>query len=77
VPKGGIIGHETFAEIADVPAGSGFQVGDRVVIEPLRVCGTCRACRMGAAYLCYNLKVLGVDVPDGMQEYWAVPLERL
>jgi (R,R)-butanediol dehydrogenase / meso-butanediol dehydrogenase / diacetyl reductase len=42
------------------------------VIEPLRVCGTCRACRMGAAYLCYNLKVLGVEVPGGMQEYWAV-----
>jgi hypothetical protein len=31
----------------------------------------------GVAYLCYNLKVLGVDVPGGMQEYWAVPLERL
>jgi hypothetical protein len=33
---------------------------------------------MGAAYLCYNLKVLGVDVPGGMKkEYWAVPLEQL
>jgi (R,R)-butanediol dehydrogenase / meso-butanediol dehydrogenase / diacetyl reductase len=77
VPKGGIIGHETFAEVADAPAGSGFRAGDRVVVEPLRVCGTCRACRMGASYLCYDLKVLGVDVPGGMQEYWAVPVARL
>ena len=77
VPKGGIIGHETFAEVAEAPAGSGFGTGDRVVVEPLRVCRACRACTMGAPWLCYKLKVLGVDVPGGMQEYWAVPVERL
>jgi (R,R)-butanediol dehydrogenase/meso-butanediol dehydrogenase/diacetyl reductase len=77
VPKGGIIGHETFAEIAEAPHGSGLSVGDRVVVEPLRVCGSCRACAMGAPFLCYKLKVLGVDVPGGMQEYWAVPTDRI
>lgn len=77
VPKGGIIGHETFAEVAQAPASSGFRQGDRVVVEPVQFCGTCRACRMGATYLCYQLKVLGVDLPGGMQEYWAVPAERL
>jgi 2-desacetyl-2-hydroxyethyl bacteriochlorophyllide A dehydrogenase len=77
VPRGGIIGHETFAEVAAAPPESGFGTGDRVVVEPLRVCGVCRACRMGAAYLCYDLKVLGVDVTGGMQEYWAVPTARL
>src|SRR5678809_688595 len=77
IPKGGIIGHETFAEVAEAPAGSGFAAGDRVVVEPLRVCGQCRACRMGADYICYQLKVLGVDVPGGMQDYWTVPTARL
>jgi len=72
-----IIGHETFAEVTEAPRDSGFQAGDRVVVEPLWFCGTCRACRMGAAYLCYDLKVLGVDLPGGMQEYWAVPTARL
>ena len=43
VSRGGIIGHETFAEVAEAPVGSGFQEGDRVVVEPLRFCGTCRA----------------------------------
>ena len=33
VPKGGIIGHETFGEVAEAPAGSGFTAGDRVVVE--------------------------------------------
>src|SRR5215831_210034 len=77
VPKGGIIGHETFAEVVEAPAGSGFAKGNRVVVEPVLSCGTCRACRMGATYLCYSLKVMGVDVTGGMQEYWAVPLGRM
>jgi (R,R)-butanediol dehydrogenase / meso-butanediol dehydrogenase / diacetyl reductase len=77
VPRGGVIGHETLAEVAEAPPVSGFRAGERVVVEPLRVCGTCRACRTGAAYLCYSLKVLGVDEPGGMQEYWAVATDRL
>jgi 2-desacetyl-2-hydroxyethyl bacteriochlorophyllide A dehydrogenase len=77
VPKGGIIGHETFAEVVEPPQRSDFKAGDRVVVEPLAFCGKCRACRMGASYICYELKVLGVDLPGGMQEYWAVPGERL
>ncbi len=77
VPRGGILGHETFGEVVSAPPGSGFAPGDRVVVEPLAVCGTCRACRMGASYLCYALKVLGVDLPGGLQEFWAVPAARL
>ena len=77
VPKGGIIGHEVFAEVMTAPTGSGFAQGDRVVVEPVLFCGTCRPCRMGATYLCHHLKVLGVDVPGGMQEYWTVPADRL
>jgi len=77
VPLGGIIGHETFADVVSAPADSGFREGDRVVVEPVQFCGQCRACRMGATYLCYQLKVLGVDITGGMQEYWAVPAARL
>jgi 2-desacetyl-2-hydroxyethyl bacteriochlorophyllide A dehydrogenase len=77
IPRGGVIGHETLAEIAEAPAASGFRAGERVVVEPLRMCGDCRACRMGASYLCYRLRVLGVEEPGGMQEYWTVPVERL
>jgi threonine dehydrogenase-like Zn-dependent dehydrogenase len=77
VPRNGTIGHEIFAEVASAPADSGFSEGDRVVVEPLIFCGACRACRMGASYLCYRLKVMGVDAPGGMQEYWAVPTARL
>jgi threonine dehydrogenase-like Zn-dependent dehydrogenase len=77
VPAGRIIGHEVFAEVMTAPTGSGFAEGDRVVVEPVLFCGTCSACRMGATYLCRNLKVLGVDAPGGMQEYWTVFADRL
>lgn len=77
IPLGGTIGHETLAEIAEAPADSGFRPGERVVVEPLKTCGGCRACRMGGAYLCYRLRVLGVEEPGGMQEYWAVPAANL
>lgn len=77
VPRGGILGHETLAEVVESPHGSAFHPGERVVVEPLVTCGRCRACEMGAAYLCYDLKVLGVDLPGGLQEYWAVPVDRL
>jgi 2-desacetyl-2-hydroxyethyl bacteriochlorophyllide A dehydrogenase len=77
VPRGGIIGHETFAEVVEAPGEGGFRAGDRVVVEPVQFCGKCRACLMGASYLCYQLKVLGVDLPGGMREYWAVGVDRL
>ncbi|HSB62179.1 MAG TPA: alcohol dehydrogenase catalytic domain-containing protein, partial [Vicinamibacteria bacterium] len=77
VPRGGVLGHETFAEVAEAPAGGGVRAGDRVVVEPVWSCGRCRACGMGATYLCYGLKVLGVDLPGGLQDYWAVPEARL
>ncbi len=77
VPRGGILGHETVAEVVEAAAASGFRTGDRVIVEPLEFCGRCRACTMGAPYLCYSLKVLGVDLPGGLQQYWAVPAARL
>ena len=77
VPRGGVTGHETFGQVVRAPRDSGFSAGNRVVVEPLQFCGACRACQMGASYLCYSLKVLGVDVPGGLQEYWAVPAARL
>ena len=77
VPIDGTIGHEVLAEVVTAPAGSDFSTGDRVVVEPVLFCGSCRACQMGASYLCYKLKVLGVDANGGMQDYWAVPVDRL
>jgi 2-desacetyl-2-hydroxyethyl bacteriochlorophyllide A dehydrogenase len=77
VPRGGIIGHEVLAEVVQAPSSSGFAPGERVTVIPILSCGSCKACRMGVSYLCYCIKVLGVDAPGGMQDYWTVPVECL
>lgn len=77
VKKGGIIGHETLAEVVEPEPGTAFRAGDRVVINPVLSCGTCRACRMGAAYVCYGLRILGVDVDGGLREFYPAPTNRL
>lgn len=77
VPIDGTIGHEVLAEVVSAPADGTFAPGARVVVEPIRFCGTCRNCRMGATYLCRDLAVLGVDATGGMQDYWTVPVDRL
>lgn len=56
---------------------SGFSVGDRVTVEPLVTCGTCRPCRDGSYNVCENLKVLGVH-QDGMgSEYFAIDAKKV
>lgn len=77
VPQNGVIGHEVLADVVSVPSGHGIQEGDRVVVDPVVSCGQCRACTMGAYYLCYKLKVLGVDEHGGMRDYWSVPVGHL
>src|SRR4030095_7965086 len=77
IPKGGIIGHETFAEVVEAPADAGFRPGDRVVVEPIHSCGECRASSIAGDYLCYRLKIYGVELPGGMQDYWTVPASRM
>ncbi|HEU5188592.1 MAG TPA: alcohol dehydrogenase catalytic domain-containing protein [Methylomirabilota bacterium] len=77
VGKGRVIGHETFAEVVEAPTGAAVRAGDRVVVNPVVSCGECRACKMGASYVCYNLKVRGVDVDGGMRELYPVPVDRL
>lgn len=72
VPERNTIGHEVLAHVVEIPNGSSIRKGDRVVVNPIVNCGQCGACTMGASYLCYKLKVLGVDAPGGMQEYWAL-----
>lgn len=76
VPLNNTIGHEVLADVVSSPDAA-FPVGGRVVVNPVIYCGECKACRMGASYLCYKLKVMGVDAPGGLADYWAVPTKHL
>jgi (R,R)-butanediol dehydrogenase/meso-butanediol dehydrogenase/diacetyl reductase len=50
---GSVLGHEWAGTIAALGDDAGtWELGDRVVLDPTRGCGTCRACRRGRPSVC-------------------------
>jgi 2-desacetyl-2-hydroxyethyl bacteriochlorophyllide A dehydrogenase len=73
-----IIGHELSGVVVEAPANEkGIQSGDRCAIEPYMSCGKCRACVMGRNNCCERIRILGIHVDGGMQEFLSVPLVLL
>lgn len=73
-----VIGHELSGVISEIgPNEMGIQAGDRCAIEPYITCGTCRACQLGRNNCCQNIRLLGIHVDGGMQEYLAAPIGLL
>ena len=72
-------GHEISAEIvekgSDVPAG--FSPGELVTVVPYTNCGQCPSCRRGRAYACQFNQTLGVQCDGAMQEFLAVPWQKV
>jgi 2-desacetyl-2-hydroxyethyl bacteriochlorophyllide A dehydrogenase len=73
-----VIGHELSATVIGIDSNeNGIQVGDRCAIEPYVACGQCRACSRGKNNCCEQLRVLGIHVDGGLQEYFSVPISLL
>jgi len=73
-----IIGHELSGVVVEAPTNhKGIRAGDRCAIEPYLTCGTCRACSQGRNNCCEHIRILGIHVDGGMQEYLAVPIGLL
>jgi L-iditol 2-dehydrogenase len=68
------LGHEYAGEIVELGEGvSGFEVGQRVAVEPLRNCRECVSCRTGKYHLCSKRVLLGAMAPGAFAEYVTVP----
>lgn len=69
-----VLGHEIAGRVvaSDDP---GIETGTPVAVCPGAPCGACRACRAGRGNLCAQRQVLGYDLPGGMAELLAVPVE--
>lgn len=69
-----IMGHEFSGTVADVGSGvSDFDVGERVVVNPLIPCGECKLCVNGFENVCPHRKLLSMHRPGGYAEYVSVP----
>lgn len=73
-----ILGADGAGEIAALGDGvSGWQVGDRVVINANIGCGECAACLAGFDNRCKNWNLLGETLPGTYAEYVSVPARNL
>ena len=74
-----VLSHEILGEIVTLPenyAGP-FKVGQRVLMNPIISCGHCSACKHGLPWVCENLKLLGIHVNGGYEEYCTVDVDKL
>ncbi|MCH7410764.1 zinc-binding alcohol dehydrogenase family protein [Belliella sp. DSM 111904] len=67
-----ILGHE-LAAVVEESNKSDFAKCEKVILIPYLHCGNCIACKSGKTNCCVNMRVMGVHVDGGMQEYLAVP----
>ena len=69
-----IIGHEIVGVIEEVGENVKYlKPGDRVIVDQVVSCGECYACRKGRGNVCGSLKVRGVHIDGGYEEYLTVP----
>jgi L-gulonate 5-dehydrogenase len=72
-------GHEFAGRVMSLPASyeGAIQVGQRVAVEPLLMCGTCFPCRRGRGNCCVNMRTFGAHVDGALSERIAVPVDLL
>lgn len=73
-----VMGHELSGVVTALGEGGGhLSVGDRVVLDPVMSCGSCRTCRAGHGNVCADVKCFGVQMDGGFQEDIVVPAASL
>ncbi len=74
-----VLGHEILGTVESLPEGYNgkFQLGQRVLMNPIISCGHCSACQHGLPWVCENLKLLGIHVNGGYEEYCTVDVNKL
>ena len=73
-----VIGHEYAGSVVEVgDRVEDVSVGDRVIEQPIRACGTCYQCRTGSPNVCRDARITGVHHDGAYAEYVAVPAEGL
>ena len=77
-PRGTVLGHEFSGIVTEVGEGvTEIKVGDRVCIDPNKLCGSCYYCRNAMGHFCENMIGIGTTVNGGFEEYCAVPQSQV
>jgi 2-desacetyl-2-hydroxyethyl bacteriochlorophyllide A dehydrogenase len=67
-------GHEIAGEVAEVGAAvTTLREGDRVALEGIASCGTCRWCLAGTYNYCRGMGLVGMTIPGGFADFVRIP----
>jgi 2-desacetyl-2-hydroxyethyl bacteriochlorophyllide A dehydrogenase len=77
--RGSILGHEWAGVVAALGEGvDTWEIGARVVLDPTRGCGRCRACRRGRPSVCLDRDPVDLlEFHGAFTQYVVVPADRL
>ncbi len=77
-PSGTILGHEFAGVVTEVGEGvTSVKVGDRVCVDPNKLCNECYYCKSGIGHFCEKMIGIGTTVNGGFSEYCVVPQSQI
>lgn len=77
-PAGTVLGHEFAGIVEQVGVNvKGIAVGDRVCVDPNKLCNECDYCRSGIGHYCEHMVGIGTTVHGGFSQYCAVPQSQV
>ncbi len=71
-----VLGHELVG-IVEKSKSKEFDKGEKVVVDPVFSCDECYACRVGRHNVCKEVKVFGVHMDGGFQEFAKLPKKNV
>lgn len=77
-PAGTVLGHEFSGRAVQVGEGvTEVNIGDRICVDPNKLCNKCYYCRSGIGHFCENIIGIGTNVNGGFAEYCVVPQSQV
>lgn len=77
-PPGTVLGHEFAGIVTEVGENvKNINIGDRVCIDPNKLCGSCRYCRNAAGHFCEHMIGIGTTINGGFEQFCAVPESQI
>lgn len=77
-PSGTVLGHEFSGEIIEVGENvKKYNIGDRVCVDPNKMCGECYYCKNAIGHFCEEMIGIGTTVNGGFSQYCVVPQSQV
>ena len=77
-PPGTVLGHEFAGVVTEIGKDvRNVKVGDRVCIDPNKICGNCHYCRNALGHFCERMIGIGTTVNGGFEQFCAIPESQI